>query len=570
MGSQGEPLPGAFRPLRIKMSKLSARDWVNYIDHGKKFRQEKIGSRWDSFVQLFKGDQEKPFQINPKIVVNVVFSNARTLLPALYTFDPHFIIKPRRRQDVKFAPIVEALINYEWKELSLKKQIRRAILDAYLLGYGIVKVGWQFETVRADDKEVGLLESNEYVKEDRPFALRISPRKFVIDPKAIDLETATWVAEEIKKPLRDVKADPKYKHTRDMKGSKVEIGEGIEETEVTLYEIWDKKHERLMVVAEGHDEFLRDEDFPYAAMEGFPYEMLSFNEVPDELFPIPDVSQYEQLQDEVNRNRTAMVNHIKRFVRILLYQKGVIQEEEADQIMKAEDAEMIGVTDINAVRFMEYAVTPPDWYNMDALLKGDIQMVSGITELQRGGKSDAKTATEASIKNLYTQSRIGDYLDLIETWLSNVARKLIQLMQENMEASDVQIITGEELMKLGLVKSKEEANLWQFSREEIQGEYRVTIEAGSTAQSADAMRIKQSLDTYNLLANAQEVNRKALIKKVLEALGWKDAEELLLSDQPIMAEEGGKGTVRAATTVGSQLGANPPMLGNLTGSAVGT
>lgn len=554
------------------MNKLSARDWINRIDHGKKFREEKIGNRWDTFINLFKGNQVKPFQINPRVVVNLVFSNARTLLPALYTFDPHFIIKPRRRQDVKLAPIVEALINYEWKELSAKKQVRRAILDAYLLGYGIIKVGWQFETIKADDKEVGLLENNEYIKEDQPFILRISPRKFIIDTKALDLETAAWVAEEIKKPIRDVKADPKYRHTRDLKGSKVEIGEGVEETEVTLYEIWDKKHGRLRVIAEGHDEFIRDEDLPYAAMEGFPYEMLFFNEVPDELFPVPDVSQYEQLQDEVNRNRTAMVNHIKRFVRVLLYQKGIITEEEADQIMKAEDAEILCVTDINAAKFLEYAVTPPDWYNMDALLKGDVQMVSGITELQRGGASDAKTATEASIKNLYTQSRTGDYLDLIETWLSNVARKLIQLMQENMEASDVSIITGEELMKLGLVESEEEANLWQFSREEIQGEYRVTVEAGSTSQAANTMKIKQHLDTYNLLANAPEVNRSALIRKVLEALGWKDAEELLLPEQPAIPGmiPGGQGTVKAATTVGRppELGASPPMLGNLTRTAM--
>lgn len=139
----------------------------------------------------------------------------------------------------------------------------------------------------------------------------VDARDVVIDPNATTLDDARWIAFRTVRTLGDVKRDPAYKNTSSLHGttatphqdfdgeiaerkSVIDVFDDLghtnakdgddtdpDDVRLELFEIWDRQTERILVVTDQSDRFLRDEPSPYLRIPGFwPATHLVFNEKP--------------------------------------------------------------------------------------------------------------------------------------------------------------------------------------------------------------------------------------------------------------------------------------------------
>ena len=96
-----------------------------------------------------------------------------------------------------------------------------------------------------------------------------------------------------------------------------------------------------------------------------------------------------------------------------------------------------------AVAPMPSIGTPPDFYNQSELIQQDMDRVSGTSDYMRGATANIRrTATEAAMIQDAMNSRAADKLSRIESTLSEVGARLIQLMQLYMVGEKVVRVVG--------------------------------------------------------------------------------------------------------------------------------
>ena len=168
----------------------------------------------------------------------------------------------------------------------------------------------------------------------------------------------------------------------------------------------------------------------------------------------------------------------------------------------------------------------PEIYNYSSIIEADINTVSGISEYARGAMPEIRrTATEASIVADAQNARSADKLAIVEIAISQVAGRVIQLMQEFMTGEQIARITsvGGEDMFVG------------YTREDITGEYDFSVQAGSTQPMNDTIRKQQAISLMNAIGPlvGTVIDPAALAMHVLEnGFGIKDPAKFIMQGQP--------------------------------------
>jgi len=447
------------------------------------------------------------------------------------------------RDNVRGAEILESAINYELREMAFKQQAKLAILDA-LFCYGVLKVGYDSspaydpgaamrESIRAqtegDEPRAGL-ECDELIRRESVWAKRVSPWDFRWDPdiKQLDpwLSEARWVAFRSVRPLEDVKRDPIYKHTRGLEataesrsdadssspsdgGSDLNAGrssaripgdrsaamdtearDSVKEGYVVLWEIWCKKDRKLYVMAEGHDRWLREDDWPFD-MEGPPFAFLHFHDVPDNRFPYPDMAPWFDHNEAVNLLLSMDLDAARRRMDKLLYPPGAVTSQQLSKMQQPLNSQFCEVAQPDAIKPFKSQGPGMDTVPLASRLMYDIYQMSGIGENQRGGESSNpdKTATEARIVEGNVAARLAEEQDRVSDWAQVAIRKLIQLMQQLYTRQRLAPIVGREPME------------WiPYTKDQIQGEYDVLIELSPYNPQRTEMAVKQIMDVLALLS----------------------------------------------------------------------
>ena len=337
--------------------------------------QEGFDSKWHRMIDLYRG---KTYFNEPsigggyggnitqdRISVNLAFSTINVMAPSVAVNHPKITVSANQEGDEDRAVFVEAVVNYLWRHHDYRKPFRRAVKDFLIIGHSWMKVGWRFvEQERELTPEEFALEYDEAsleveqfsydnpemindlpsdqdvldalprkkmeVVEDQVFVERVSPFDMFVDPEATNLDDARWIAQRIVRPLNEVKKDKRYKRSVRMN---LEADSGVryrwendnerEEyanpgNRVTLYEYYDLVNGTISVCAASGDDFLLDpQPMPYHS--GHPFVMMRNYDVPDMFYPMGDLESIESLQEELNKTRSQMVNHRKRYARKYLY-----------------------------------------------------------------------------------------------------------------------------------------------------------------------------------------------------------------------------------------------------------
>lgn len=559
-------------PIKAENPRLNI--WRDRIERSKKIRK-KYFREVKTYIQFFVGNQwgDRKVTLSEKPVVNLIFSYVKTRIPFLYFQNPKWFCRPKGRKEEMsqlkiHAQLAETFLNYYAKEnlgISLKKQMRLAILDAFF-AFGVMKVGYiadfeanpnygKFNTLGQDEKGDPIYEvdkvTGELMKDDVKeiitneafYAKRRSPRVMLFDPECENyFEDGRYIAEEIVKSVEDAKNSKLYENTKNLEPSfSVKPGYSLEEKDkedmpeikedlerITLYEIYDLEHDKLLVLADGHDEFLRDENMP-DGIEDSPYEFLRFNEVPDELYPMSDIKNLKPVQEEHNLGRAMIMTHAKRFGRKYGYTNNTFspgeEEREMEKLKDPEDGTFFKYSE-EMPKVLEDAKLDASVYQNFQQTKEDFYKVGGSTEHERGTIERRKTAFEAGQISKEAGIRKEDAKSLTEDFAAGTGTKLLQSMKANLTIEQAVEIAGQAGMQ------------WQnISRENIVGQFTVGVEIGSAApaipefERQDFMGILETITRMPPDLVMVHVNFEGLLRVIPKLFPLVSAEDVINSPE---------------------------------------
>lgn len=555
---------------------------------------EKMEPEWNRYLRYFKNDFFDYRSNDDRITVNYIYAVVKSAIPQLYYKNPYITVNPRKvrsatDEDVqantqkilqriapdvfpsevlspeKRALVLESILNWLFDELKIKGEIKKVILDAKVFGLGYMKVGYTFKSeLVSKKKEDGTLDYEEHIKEDQIHVYRLSPKQ-VIMPIGFDaIEKMPWLTIKYLKPLDDVKNSKDYENASKVTGEKIDktdfyskkrtkSSELSQELFATLYEVWDKRNNRVITIS-GNGIKLKEKKWPYY-MDGFPVERLSFNDIPDEYFPISEVKYLEPQNLELNRYRTRQLKHNLRFNRKYIYDKSSIDPSEVKKLERGDDGIIVGANKDPSTAVLPISDAPLSSDNryFQEDIRQDMRIMSGFDDLQLGaGVRSAQTATEASIAEQAKRLRVDVDADVVQDFVSSIARKIVQLILQLYDKKMVLNITGMSDISWTPIVDKKT----------IQGEYDVKVESGSSLPLTEEIRRRTMIDLLNLLGApifAKELKIPGLLRSVLKTYSniIKNPEEIMAGEQTNREAEIAASTENQLLFMGRDVNAMP-------------
>lgn len=507
------------------MSKNSAEtelvnDWNDRIEYAAKVRDDADKAfGYNRAQKEFCGDYltTLPSFVSdvPVIPLNEVYSYVKAFIASVYSRNPHIAVNPRGKPHLAPAKITELAINAYWRELNLKRQIKRAIVDA-VFAEGWIKTGYSaaFGSIEKDEGKPGL-EPSEYVKNEEIFATRVSWRNMVRDPEAVDgLYDARWVSERIIKPIEAVKDSGLYENTADLQPNYVrrkvndqrKILQGSSkdvERLVVLQEIWDWDSEKVLTLAEGHPKILSERDWPYD-MEGFAHSLLVFNDNPDECYAPNLIGPWEPQLWEKMKLRAMELDHIKRGNRQMSVEQGVLSTAELEKFKQGRTGSVI-IRKKGSLppAPIPYPLFQTDAYAVETRIDLDKDNVSGMPNAVRSAPQRTQSRTLGEIDRLITafQVRQNEPQGIVEDFCAEVSTKLIALMKQFLPGEKWVRASQRDIREIATAfgKNRFDGSMFWFTKEDIQGaEFEVEVKAGSTLPLNREGRMKEMVEALKL------------------------------------------------------------------------
>lgn len=536
------------------MAKKSQQDYLkeyrNHLAASKKWRKDDgYDADWRRFLDLYKGKHYDQYSDEDRMLINICFSTVNVIAPAVAVNYPKIVVNAIKPDNAANAVIAETVVNYWWRFRDIRAEFRRAVKDLLIFGHGWVKTGYRFveESVIEDSEEPsdpmsgGESAATTVILQDSPFAERVSPFDVFVDPDATSMHDIKWIAQRIRRPLAEVKADKRYSKSAREDVTVMAVGRYSDDPSrrkihdqnygyAEIWEFYDVRKRTMSVFCEGGDSFLiKPTPMPYAF--GHPFVMLRNYEVPDQFYPIGDLEQIEPLQRELNETRSQMMNHRKRFARKYLYKESAFDQHGRTSLESDEDNVMVPVVSDEplggVVAPFPAVINPPEFYDQSNLIVNDIERITGLPEFMTGGLPEIRrTATEVSAIQDAANARTADKLAIVEMAIGEVARRMVILAQ--------QFMTGEQVARL---IGKDGEPVWvNFDREYLEGDFDFEVVGGSTQPHNEAVRRMQALQVVDAMApfaSAGIVNMPELAAYILQfGFNIKNPEKFVSAQPP--------------------------------------
>ncbi len=286
----------------------------------------------------------------------------------------------------------------------------------------------------------------------------------------------------------------------------------------SIYRVWEVYNINTGLVynvCEGFDEFLEEPHVPEIESDSFyPWEPVIFNNIESDskLFPRSDVFLIRDQQREINRQREGLRNHRIANRPRYLAPRGVLEEDDKDRLISAEDSSVIELNNLKLgqdsaqiVQPMKMAGIDPNLYDVQQSYD-DMLRVIGSQEANLGGTSNS-TATEASIGESSRVSAADSNRDDLDMALSNVARVGGQVLFAEMDEKTVKEIAGP-------------GAVWPvLSRSERSKEIFLDIKAGSSGKPNQALQIANLERLTPLLMQMPGLKAQRLLEESVDRLG---------------------------------------------------
>jgi len=546
------------------MPKLKPDDvkmWQGLVDLWEKKRSDLHDPRVQRNWALYQGRVfPRPYKdVEGSLInINVIHANKKIEKPSIFVRDPKIYVKAKKSRiptgafDLAGTEVVldgnrlsrtlREGHNNHFGENRVKYQIERVRDDALIGKYGVLYVNYNAE-IGIDDEE------NPFIQEEQIINMWLPPDRFIYDPELsdFDLSYARFCGRIIDMPLEDVLDNTDY--YENLKGledtaffSKELLGDEALHAQasslktpsqehslqdytylkkVRLYELWikptlkEKKDRRnpyrrgkVLVLAKGYDRALRvDRWLP--KIDGFPFEILTFNRINGQFMPLSDIEIYEHLAAEKNLLRTYQLEQAKVAGNFrIFYDTDKIDSGDIEKARKA-DNQFIGVK--GSLKDAFFSLTPGsvsgEYYTADSKVDRDFEVVSGLPDIRRGiASSSERSATETALLDRNSGSISTERLGTLVDFIRSVVKKNTQLMKQYYDRDKMLELTG----------LPEEDLEWpdSWNEEAIKDDMQVEIDVQSMVPISEAVVRKQALDIMMHLINM--INSPAVMQKLAD------------------------------------------------------
>ncbi len=544
--------------------------------------QEDQHESWNNSIDLYNCTffNKKFSGLDPERV-DVNFANwyVDNLVPLVYFRDPFIFVKPEHDKYDSFADTMEKVINIHWRKLQMKQQFKRVIKSGLLMPPGWIKTGYTAKIGQdiakiEEEKTKGLIDNikdtiqgifkkkpeeltpeeqgilNEYIEEESVFATWVNSWSMLMPEGYQLVQDMPYLIEIEKLPRIDFLANPFYKNKSNIRAGIIQkninvspnmhkpgyekVGDTDSETDIiTLYHIQDRRNRKNLTISMESPESHFEGDW-YPAKDGFDYEPLIF----DESLPSYEKSNpypcnvltpiFPQILEQAQA-RTQMVKWRKRSSAIILAQQGMATEGDMRQIAETEAVQMILVSNLAAFQMAQTPPMPNQIFDVDEIIKQDLQMGTNMGQLMFAAQKGTRTATQANIGQSGLQLKASARVDVVEDFTVRVARKLMYLLWNFYDKKKVSEIIGEDVndnMWLPLPDDpKERMRI-------IHSEIQTRIDAGSTAPPKDeTVDRKQLLDAISIVANIapERLKKDEAIKAIFKKFKFDKMNKIVIS-----------------------------------------
>ena len=357
---------------------------------------------------------------------------------------------------------------------------------------------------------------------DQWFIDWVDVKRVIFDPDGENnFADHSWVAYEHIAPLEDVKANPLYKNTKNLGptgtqkaylhdsagtvsgyygASKYASFEGSGDKKlVRLFEVWDFRRGRLVVIADGHDKLLRDDEIPdgVSAKTG-PFAWYRPFEKAGAWYghcPATDLRKLNKFYDEANRQ--AMEEMRKSTAKVVLdgsffdaNDVGRMRSPEREVILIPEDK--VGNKNIkDAVHSVTYPTVAPQMFEYAKFIAMNFDEEAGQPGESRGVAS-ADTATQVQAltnrEDLRENYQRGIYAEM---W-REALKKLLDSIQANMTTEQAMTVVG----------GDGTAYMTMVDPEMIQGDFDVKVEVTDLEPMSRAQDRANFVQAMTVIAQA--------------------------------------------------------------------
>lgn len=445
------------------------------------------------------------------VVLNEFYPIIQYNLPSIFFRNPRVFLKPRQKtfiakkrnpisgameevemDSTKSAKTQEGLLNYILEEIKYKKEVRRVLFDSLVMPYGVLWHGYKGDFGMTEEQSI-------FIRKESLFIKRLSPLRFLKDPAVTiaNIDEARWIARSFDIPLQDLIEDDTL--DVDLKQIQGKLGFGekvgtkdaqsaltlatngtdfmkvfqagsrplIEYTSdeyrksrsvrfVTVYECFirpSKKESReggrgkVVLLTEEQNKPLRVSKWPYK-MEGWPAEILQFNEVQDSQTGLDDFKTYASIADQKNILTNEFIRNAKQLNKVWvgIAKDGMAAEEDQQKIRDGrntviffDEGPVNGKMTVASGAGGASSDLPVAIQNVDR----NLQDKSGVNDLKKGFlQSGEESAASVQIRNAGGSARPSYRQDIMSDFLKSSIHKLNQMNKQFMTIDKAVRIIG--------------------------------------------------------------------------------------------------------------------------------
>lgn len=501
-------------------------------------------------------------------VVNLVLPHLNVMLASIVARDPKHLAEPvggdHRAEDM--ARTAEGVVSYFWRRTQGTENLLDSTRDMLLLGNGFLKSGWLEERRQAEegdlewdvwqeerlelasmmDPEAEELDEDELgdppdvILIDEPYLEYASPYDIFVPPNANRVETTPWIAHRVTLPMDEIKANDQFDQKVEVKPDGHRTGNtsdveaewkrqhkedvGWEQNEravqtATLWEFYDMRARRMLVFQLGSDEPLVDEPFPYDHRYPPFLHMVNYRQNGNTFWGFGDLENVARVQALFNEMVSLQMDNARRAgTKYLVHEdswedslKSGLEDDTPEVVIPVKGVAGQPLDEI--IKVVQREGLSGDVYAAKDELEDHVRKTLGINDFQAGGVgADRMSATAAAVVDGVASLRAQDKIAAVERMASHGGMHLLLLCQQFLEAPRVVRIVSPE------------GALWpEVSREDISGEYLITIEGGSTQAVNPQTREQKGMRTLGEILPLLEqfgMDPMPLLRSGLSDLGY--------------------------------------------------
>ena len=460
-------------------------------------------------------------------------------------------------------------------------------MDAVRLGSGFLKVSWTHiedereldedererlldaALVQAQDEanergvfmdsiellEDGVPHSEVKVIRSEPFVEYVSPYDIFVPVNTRRIETARWVAQRITLPVDEIVANPEFDVTEESiirDGTTVNVQDSYQaewrrQTEdargvygstlaletATYWEFYDLRTRKMMVFQLDADKPMYKGDIFWSHRYPPFVQLRNYSATGSDFWGFGDIENVANLQGMFNEFLADQLENARRAGQKYLVRSSSVSDE-LIAALETDEHDVVAPVNIPQGEPLSDVIVPVfrqalsgDVYAAKAELEEKIRQVLGINDFQAGGLgSDRMSATAAAVVDGVATLRAQSKIAAVEAAAAQTGNIILLLCQEMLDEPTAVRISG-----------VEGATWSEVTKEDIYGEFLVSVEGGSTRAINPATREQQGLRTLGEVVPALlqlGYDPEPALRQALRDLGYDPNLMLIKLEQPEM------------------------------------